>query len=47
MRKYSEPEIEIREYALAANRVFTDSDPTGNNDNDLNNDDEYDYFGNN
>ena len=47
MRKYTEPEIEIREYAVAANMVFTDSNPTSNDDNDLNKDDEYDYFGNN
>ena len=47
MRKYTEPEIEIREYALAVNAVFTESDPSSSDDNNLNNDDEYDYFGNN
>ena len=48
MRKYSEPEIEIREYKLAADKILTEgSNPTGNDDNDLNNDDEYNYFGNN
>ncbi len=47
MKKYTEPEIEIRKYAVSAGNVFTESDPSGNNDNDLNNDDEYDYFGNN
>lgn len=47
MRKYLEPEIEIRKYALATDKVFTDSDPSGSNDNNLNNDDDYDYFGNN
>ena len=47
MRKYNAPEIEIREYALAAAEVFTDSEQSVNNDTNLNNDDEYDYFGNN
>ena len=47
MKKYNAPEIEIRKYALAANQVFTDSDPAASNNNNLNNDDEYDYFGNN
>lgn len=46
MKKYNAPEIEIREYAIAANRIFTDSNPTSQDDNDLNKDDEYDYFGN-
>ncbi|MBR3149735.1 MAG: hypothetical protein IKF64_06150 [Eubacterium sp.] len=47
MRKYDAPEIEIREYRLAATKIFTDSDPSGSNDNDLNDDDDYNYFGNN
>ncbi|MBR1532606.1 MAG: hypothetical protein IJ643_11165 [Eubacterium sp.] len=47
MKLYTEPEIEIREYSLAANRVFTESDPAANPGNNNNNDDEYDYFGNN
>ncbi len=47
MKKYTEPEMEIRAYAVAAGKVFTDSDPESQNDNDLHKDDEYDYFGNN
>jgi hypothetical protein len=47
MKKYNAPEIEIHAYALAANAVFTGSDPTSQEDNDLHKDDEYDYFGNN
>ncbi len=48
MRKYSEPEIEIREYKLAADKILTEgSNVTGNPENNLHDDDEYDYFGNN
>ncbi|MBR0412143.1 MAG: hypothetical protein IJI47_01055 [Eubacterium sp.] len=46
MKFYTEPEIEIREYSLAASEVFTDSNPGSNTGNNNNNDDEYDYFGN-
>jgi len=46
LKMYTEPELEVRKYSVTES-VFTDSDPSGNNDNDLNNDDEYDYFGNN
>ena len=47
MRKYSEPEIEIREYTLANDKVFTSDPATGEGQGNLNNDDEYDMFGNN
>lgn len=50
MRKYySEPEMEIKKYALAQKSYITTSDienPDSNdNDNDLHKDDKIDYFG--
>ena len=47
MKRYTEPEIEIREYALAATQVFTDSNPSSTPGNNHNNGDDYDYFGDN
>lgn len=45
MRKfYSEPDVEIRKYSVTS-RLLTTSDPENNEDNDLNTDDNYDYFG--
>ena len=45
MRKYyTEPELEIRKYKMASDSVTT-SDPAENEKNDLNKDDEFDYFG--
>lgn len=45
MKKYySEPELEIRIYACPSDQITT-SDPEHNNGNDLNKDDEFDYFG--
>ena len=44
MRKYyTHPELEIRKYTMLANSVTT-SDPAVNPDNDLNKDDNVDYF---
>ena len=44
MRKlYTHPELEIRKYTMRANSVTT-SDPAVNPDNDLNKDDNVDYF---
>lgn len=45
MKKYySEPELEIRTYKMSAESVTT-SDPQINEKNDLNKDDEVNYFG--
>lgn len=41
---YSQPELEIKKYKVL-DGVFTTSDPENNEDNDLNTDDNYDYFG--
>ncbi len=47
MRKmYEEPTAELHRYSVA-DHIFTGSDPTSQEDNDLHKDDEYDYFGNN
>ncbi|MBR3148868.1 MAG: hypothetical protein IKF64_01760 [Eubacterium sp.] len=43
---YTEPVIELHKYRPASD-VFTDSNPSSTDDNDLNDDDEYNYFGNN
>ena len=40
---YSQPELEIRKYTMLSNSVTT-SDPAVNPDNDLNTDDNVDYF---
>lgn len=49
MKKYySQPELEIRRYALAQSEYVTTSDLDDNiidNGNDLNKDDKYEYFG--
>lgn len=48
---YSEPELEIKKYALAQSSFITTSDPgdidpdPDNNGNDLHDKDPYDYFG--
>ena len=53
MKKYSEPEIEIHKYSFVTGNVLTfdPSNPSGgtsgNNENDMGNGDDYDYFGNN
>lgn len=46
LKMYEEPVIELRRY-IPKNDIFTDSNPTSQDDNDLNKDDEYNYFGNN
>lgn len=44
MRKfYTEPELEIREYKMSSDSVTT-SDPQTNEKNDLNKDDNVNYF---
>lgn len=44
MRKfYTHPELEIRKYTMLSNSVTT-SDPASNPENDLNNEDNVDYF---
>ena len=46
MRKlYNEPEFNLRIYPVSAEVIFTTSNPESNEGNDLNTDDEYDYFG--
>ena len=40
---YSEPDVEIRKYSVTG--LLTASDPENNEDNGLNTDDNYDYFG--
>ncbi|MBQ7202944.1 MAG: hypothetical protein IJS03_02875 [Eubacterium sp.] len=47
MRKYSEPEIQIRKYEILPSQVISTSESEGNSGNDANNDDEFDIFGNN
>ena len=42
-RFYAEPELEIRKYTMLSNSVTT-SDPAVNPGNDLNKDDNVDYF---
>lgn len=49
---YSEPELEVKKYALAQSSFITTSDPgdidptdPDGNDTDLNEKDPYDYFG--
>ncbi|MDD6603218.1 MAG: hypothetical protein PUE73_02635 [Eubacteriales bacterium] len=43
MKLYTQPEIEIRKYSVID--VLTTSNPEHNEGNDLNTDDNYDYFG--
>lgn len=43
MKLYTQPEIEIRKYSVID--VLTTSNPENNEGNDLNTDDNYDYFG--
>lgn len=46
MRKiYYEPDVDIKVYPASANGILTTSNPETNEGNDLNTDDEYDYFG--
>lgn len=46
MRKvYEQPDLKIRKFKLSDSQFITTSDPEHNNGNDLNKDDEFDYFG--
>lgn len=42
---YSEPELEIREYAFVKGSVLTTSTPEVDTENNLNDDDLFDIFG--
>lgn len=46
MRKfYEQPDLQIRRFHLSDSQFITTSDPENSDKNDLNKDDEFDYFG--
>lgn len=44
-RLYTQPELDVKSYRIAPGRYITTSDPENNEKNDLNTDDNYNYFG--
>ena len=44
-KSYFQPEIEVQKYSVPTGRFITTSEPEVNKENDLNNDDNYNYFG--